>query len=316
MDKQWRPTRQHRELYPISCVRTWWKLIWEEEDDWVALLYSKNWQNTVNQRYFNFFLKWKKKKKKRINLPALPWYPHRRHTRGTLTHKERGQSQSPWWTNAVGSCSVPGGSKEQSTSLGASWKTLPLPSTPVPLSGKTASPGEEGVIGQRVRNRKRPRQGMWAGGLLQASRLWGPQPRLPSSEQEELRPHPPYTNTEGSKGNNEPWLPVCVYREPQSLFSYPCRQLLNYAFPQSRIISSLTSLQEETPKKVHRAGVSGYVQFQISISKCIRSHLLRNQHSESAWNMSVSHKNTNTCIRHHSSELKREKWGIPIMAQQ
>lgn len=38
--------------------------------------------------------------------------------------------------------------------------------------------------------------------------------------------------------------------QPQGLFSYTCRQLLNYTFPLSKIISSLTSLLWET-QKVH-----------------------------------------------------------------
>ena len=29
--KQWGPTVQHRELYPITCDRTWWKVVWEKE---------------------------------------------------------------------------------------------------------------------------------------------------------------------------------------------------------------------------------------------------------------------------------------------
>ena len=27
MNKQWDPTVQHREPYPNSCVRTWWKIL-------------------------------------------------------------------------------------------------------------------------------------------------------------------------------------------------------------------------------------------------------------------------------------------------
>ena len=30
-DKQWDPTVQHRELYPISSDRTWWKTVWEKK---------------------------------------------------------------------------------------------------------------------------------------------------------------------------------------------------------------------------------------------------------------------------------------------
>ena len=29
MDKQWGPAIQHRELYPVSWDRTWWKIIWQ-----------------------------------------------------------------------------------------------------------------------------------------------------------------------------------------------------------------------------------------------------------------------------------------------
>ena len=61
MDKQWGivPTVQHKELYPISRDTTWWKIIQEKECmhmyDWVTVLYSRNWQNTVNQLYPIFF---------------------------------------------------------------------------------------------------------------------------------------------------------------------------------------------------------------------------------------------------------------------
>ena len=51
-DKQWHPIVQHRELWPISWVRPQWKIIWEKECvymyDWVTMLYSRNWHNTVN----------------------------------------------------------------------------------------------------------------------------------------------------------------------------------------------------------------------------------------------------------------------------
>ena len=30
MDKQWGRTVQHRELYPISWVRIWWKIVWKK----------------------------------------------------------------------------------------------------------------------------------------------------------------------------------------------------------------------------------------------------------------------------------------------
>ena len=30
MDKQWGPTAQHRELYPISWDRAWWKIVSEK----------------------------------------------------------------------------------------------------------------------------------------------------------------------------------------------------------------------------------------------------------------------------------------------
>ena len=45
-DKQWDPTIQHRELCPVSWVRTWWKIIWEKECiymyEWATMLYSRN----------------------------------------------------------------------------------------------------------------------------------------------------------------------------------------------------------------------------------------------------------------------------------
>ena len=60
MDKQWSPSVQHRQLYPITCDRTWWKIISEKRKyirvcvwDWVTFLYSRNWQNIINQLYFN-----------------------------------------------------------------------------------------------------------------------------------------------------------------------------------------------------------------------------------------------------------------------
>ena len=55
MDKQWSPTVQHREVYPISCGRTWWKILWQKEYiyDWVTMLYTRNWHNTENQLYSN-----------------------------------------------------------------------------------------------------------------------------------------------------------------------------------------------------------------------------------------------------------------------
>ena len=53
MEKQWGLTIQHRELYPVSWDRPWWKIVWEKECiyvyAWVTVLYSRNWQNTVNQ---------------------------------------------------------------------------------------------------------------------------------------------------------------------------------------------------------------------------------------------------------------------------
>ena len=37
MNKQWGPTIQHRELYPISWERLWWKIIEEKECIYVWL---------------------------------------------------------------------------------------------------------------------------------------------------------------------------------------------------------------------------------------------------------------------------------------
>ena len=31
LNKQWGPSVQHRELYPITCDGTWWKIIWGKE---------------------------------------------------------------------------------------------------------------------------------------------------------------------------------------------------------------------------------------------------------------------------------------------
>ena len=53
MNKQQGPTVQHRELYPVSWDRPWWKILWEKECksmyDWVTMLHSRNGLNTVNQ---------------------------------------------------------------------------------------------------------------------------------------------------------------------------------------------------------------------------------------------------------------------------
>ena len=69
---------EHRALYPIAWDGPWWKIIWVKECvyiyvcmyDWVILLYSRNWPNTVNQLYFkkkkNFF------KKKKMVQECLP----------------------------------------------------------------------------------------------------------------------------------------------------------------------------------------------------------------------------------------------------
>ena len=45
-------------IYPITCDGTWWRIMWEKECiymyDWVMLLYSRSWQNIINQPYKNF----------------------------------------------------------------------------------------------------------------------------------------------------------------------------------------------------------------------------------------------------------------------
>ena len=45
MNKQWGPTAQHREPYPITCDRMWKKIKKEHiyMYDWVTLLYSRDW---------------------------------------------------------------------------------------------------------------------------------------------------------------------------------------------------------------------------------------------------------------------------------
>ena len=55
-DKQWSPTVQHRELYPSSSGRTWRKIeyIYEWMNEWVTMLHSRIWHNTINQPYFSF----------------------------------------------------------------------------------------------------------------------------------------------------------------------------------------------------------------------------------------------------------------------
>ena len=37
MDKQWGPTVQSRELYPVPWGRTWWKIVWEKECIYVCV---------------------------------------------------------------------------------------------------------------------------------------------------------------------------------------------------------------------------------------------------------------------------------------
>ena len=37
MDKQWGPSLQHRELYPVSWDRTWWKIVQEKECVYVCI---------------------------------------------------------------------------------------------------------------------------------------------------------------------------------------------------------------------------------------------------------------------------------------
>ena len=72
MDKQRCPTIKHRELCPISWSRTWWKIVREKKCiymyDWVTILHSQNWHNTVNQLYTN-------KKILNIELPCDPESP-------------------------------------------------------------------------------------------------------------------------------------------------------------------------------------------------------------------------------------------------
>ena len=57
--KQWEPAVEHRELYLVTCDGTLWRIMWEKNMyvyvhmcvvcGWIILLYSRNWQNTVNQ---------------------------------------------------------------------------------------------------------------------------------------------------------------------------------------------------------------------------------------------------------------------------
>ena len=47
VDKQWDFAVEHRELYPVTCDGTWWRIMWEKEYiyDWVPLLHNGNWQS-------------------------------------------------------------------------------------------------------------------------------------------------------------------------------------------------------------------------------------------------------------------------------
>ena len=69
MDKQG-PTVQP---YPVSWDGTCWKMIWQRKCiymyDWVSLLNSRNWHNTVSQPYFNSK---KEKKKKPLKKDVFP----------------------------------------------------------------------------------------------------------------------------------------------------------------------------------------------------------------------------------------------------
>ena len=72
MAKAWGPTVQHRKRHSIFWNRTWWKILCKKECiytyDWITMLYSRNWHNTVNQLYSNkiFF---KKKPESKAQIP-------------------------------------------------------------------------------------------------------------------------------------------------------------------------------------------------------------------------------------------------------
>ena len=61
MDKQWGPTVQHKEPYPISWDKTWWKTVWEKECVYIKYIYlwlghytvQQKLTNTVNQLFSN-----------------------------------------------------------------------------------------------------------------------------------------------------------------------------------------------------------------------------------------------------------------------
>ena len=72
IDKQWSPTVQHRELYPRSWAeydgREFEKKNVYVQYDWVIMLYSRNWHNTLNQLYSNT-----NKIKKKSQLSQIKW---------------------------------------------------------------------------------------------------------------------------------------------------------------------------------------------------------------------------------------------------
>ena len=62
--EQWGPTAQHRELYPISWDRTWWKIVWKKECTYIcltgSLCYTAEIDTTLQINYTlkMFFKKW------------------------------------------------------------------------------------------------------------------------------------------------------------------------------------------------------------------------------------------------------------------
>ena len=78
MDKQWSPTVQQRELYLISWDRTWWKIVWKNNTHTHThthtylghYVYSRNWQNTVDQLNFNKTKNKNPSKKKKKNVES------------------------------------------------------------------------------------------------------------------------------------------------------------------------------------------------------------------------------------------------------
>jgi hypothetical protein len=113
-----------------------------------------------------------------------------------------------------------------------------------------------------------------------------------------------YTNTKGRKGNNEPGCLSEFTEQIQNLFSYTCRQLLNYAFPWCRIISFLTSVDNQK--------FTGRGLWLFSVSNLNLQTYLQLPSTEYAFPvcikcMSQTHTHAHPFIPYHGSEFKKAR---------